>query len=227
MKRERLTIASVVEEVVFGVEDSLVSTVGALTGIAAGAQDTYVVVLAGVVLIFAEAVSMTAGSYLSSKAEADVWMRHHGEEWDELRDKVSNRPLALALKKHRVSGSDAKEILAVSERQQQRLIKRILKHEHSQSPVGNKRPFVAAAVMGASYLLAGFIPLAAYLHLPVQSAILPSLVMTSITLFAFGAWKSRITKGSAWKSGLEMMLVAMTAAIVGFVLGLIVRMILS
>lgn len=57
-----------IREIVFGLEDSLVSTLGTLTGIAVGAQNTYIVILAGFVLIAAESTSMAAGSYLSSKS---------------------------------------------------------------------------------------------------------------------------------------------------------------
>ncbi|MBU0646461.1 VIT1/CCC1 transporter family protein [Patescibacteria group bacterium] len=63
-------IVSNIREIVFGLEDSLVSTLGAVTGIAAGAQNTYMVILAGLTLIAVEASSMAAGSYLSSKSYA-------------------------------------------------------------------------------------------------------------------------------------------------------------
>lgn len=62
-----------IREIIFGLEDSLVSTLGAVTGIAAGTDSTYMVVLSGLVLIAVESISMTAGSFLSSEAaqEAD------------------------------------------------------------------------------------------------------------------------------------------------------------
>ncbi len=64
-----------IREIVFGLEDSLVSTLGAVTGIAVGTQNAYVVILSGLVLIAVEAVSMSAGSYLSSKSAAGVESR--------------------------------------------------------------------------------------------------------------------------------------------------------
>ncbi len=50
---------------VFGVEDSLVSTVGLLSGIAAASVPKPTIILTGIVLIFVEAVSMGAGSFLA------------------------------------------------------------------------------------------------------------------------------------------------------------------
>lgn len=57
-----------IREIVFGLGDSFVSTLGAVTGIAMGTGDKDIVILSGLVLIFVEAVSMAAGSYLSNKA---------------------------------------------------------------------------------------------------------------------------------------------------------------
>lgn len=52
---------------VFGVEDSLVSTVGLLSGIAAGGVSAATIFLTGAVLIFVEAFSMAVGSMLSEQ----------------------------------------------------------------------------------------------------------------------------------------------------------------
>lgn len=50
---------------IFGVEDSLVSTVGLLSGVAVVGTSAKTIILAGVVLIFVEAFSMGVGSLLS------------------------------------------------------------------------------------------------------------------------------------------------------------------
>ena len=52
---------------VFGAEDSLVSTVGMLSGIASAGIDREVIVISGIVLIFVEAFSMSVGSFLSER----------------------------------------------------------------------------------------------------------------------------------------------------------------
>lgn len=61
---------------VFGVEDSLVSTVGLLSGIAIAGVPRATIFLTGVVLVFVEAVSMAAGSFLSEYSAEEI-ERHH------------------------------------------------------------------------------------------------------------------------------------------------------
>lgn len=62
------TSVSYFRNFVFGVEDSLVSTVGLLAGVAAAGAASETILLTGVVLIFVEAFSMSAGSYLSESS---------------------------------------------------------------------------------------------------------------------------------------------------------------
>lgn len=50
---------------VFGAEDSLVSTVGLLSGIAVAHVSKSTIILTGIILVFVEAFSMGVGSYLS------------------------------------------------------------------------------------------------------------------------------------------------------------------
>jgi len=57
-----------VRSVLFGIEDSLVSTTGLIAGVSVGGASKEVVILSGIVAIAIEAVSMGAGEYLSDDA---------------------------------------------------------------------------------------------------------------------------------------------------------------
>ena len=59
-------------EIVFGIEDSLVSTVGLLSGVAASGVETKAIVITGIILIFVEAFSMGMGSILADNSTLDV-----------------------------------------------------------------------------------------------------------------------------------------------------------
>lgn len=56
------------QSAMFGFSDALVSTTGVIVGISTGTQNKQVVILAGVVTILVEALSMGSGQYLSSKS---------------------------------------------------------------------------------------------------------------------------------------------------------------
>ncbi len=77
LKWSRSVRASLIRAFVFGVEDSIVSTVGLLSGVAIGDMPRNAVILSGVVLIFVEAFSMGAGEFLS-ESSAEDYEKPHG-----------------------------------------------------------------------------------------------------------------------------------------------------
>lgn len=69
--------ASYLRSFVFGVEDSLSSTVGLLSGLAIAGVARDTIFITGVILIFVEAVSMSIGDFLSEHASEEYL--HHKE----------------------------------------------------------------------------------------------------------------------------------------------------
>jgi VIT1/CCC1 family predicted Fe2+/Mn2+ transporter len=66
---ELKTNPSYIRNFIFGSEDSLVSTVGVVFGIATANPSKKMVILAGLIVIAVEASSMGAGAYLSEQSE--------------------------------------------------------------------------------------------------------------------------------------------------------------
>lgn len=56
----------------FGVEDSLISTTGALAGIAIGSGNKSVILLTGLVIIAVESTSMGASEFISEETEEEI-----------------------------------------------------------------------------------------------------------------------------------------------------------
>ena len=80
-------------------------------------------------------------------------------------------------------------------------------------------PAQASFVMGFFYILGGFIPVLSYWIFPLSVAINASIILTAITLFLVGAIKSFWTKRSWVRSGIEMLVVSLAAASIGFAIG--------
>ena len=75
IKTMRPGSTSVVRNFIFGVEDSLVSTVGLLSGVAITGTSRNYVILTGTILIFVEAFSMAVGSILSEHSAEEYVKR--------------------------------------------------------------------------------------------------------------------------------------------------------
>ena|SRR3989344_1540888 len=76
-------------EIVFGLEDGMVSTLGAITGIAGATGNRSLVIISGLVIVAVESLSMAAGTYLSNKSEeqADGIINHRR------RRRISSKPV--------------------------------------------------------------------------------------------------------------------------------------
>ena len=62
-----------IRELVFGIQDGLISTVGLLAGVQGATESSTVVIITGLTAMFSGAISMAAGSYLSSSAQKEIF----------------------------------------------------------------------------------------------------------------------------------------------------------
>jgi VIT1/CCC1 family predicted Fe2+/Mn2+ transporter len=77
MNQSRRTTADYARNFLFGVEDSLVSSVGLLSGVAVTNMSQATIVTTGVILIAVEAFSMGVGSFLSEETAEEYERRRN------------------------------------------------------------------------------------------------------------------------------------------------------
>jgi predicted membrane protein (TIGR00267 family) len=80
-------------------------------------------------------------------------------------------------------------------------------------------PIKSAIVVFFAALIGSFIPLTAFFFMPINSAIILSLIISAIALFITGAIEAKFTLGNWFKKGLQLSVIGMTAALVGFIIG--------
>lgn len=82
-------------------------------------------------------------------------------------------------------------------------------------------PRQEALIVGLSALVGSIIPLIPFMLFAVKTAVIYSLIISSISLFLIGVVKSKLAVGNLLKSGIEMAIIGMLAAIVGYLIGLV------
>lgn len=82
-------------------------------------------------------------------------------------------------------------------------------------------PLANGFVVGLSAIAGSLIPLLPFFFLPVFTSVWSSLIICALVLFVVGAVKARITVGTWWRSGIELSVIGMAAAIVGYLIGLV------
>lgn len=215
---------SSLREVVFGLEDGIVSTLGAITGIAAGTQDIFIVILSGFVIIFVESLSMAAGTYLSSKSEHEVEERMLKEEAQEIEYKPEQETDEL-VHIYREKGFSEKEIDILVKRitsDKKLWLEEMAFHELHIIPSRERAPKGDALIMGFSYILGGFVPLSMYFFLSIEIAAIASISFSVVALFLIGFTKGKLVRTNSVRSGIEMAVVSLSAAALGFIVGRVI-----
>jgi len=212
------------KQVVFGLEDGVVSTLGALTGIAGGVQNSHVVILSGFVIIFVESLSMAAGTFLSEKSDQEVDEKMLQEQRDEIRDNPEEGKKLLR-DSYMARGFSEDEITILMKRvtaDSDLWLEEIAHKELGIIPHKDVTPKTDATFMGVSYIVGGSLPLASYFFLPLAYALPVSVVSCVVFLFFMGYVKGKLVSINKVKSGLEMMLVSLSAAGLGYIVGSVV-----
>ena len=218
-------IRAKIRDAVFGTQDGLISTLGALTGIAPGTQSQQAVVIAGFVIVSVESLSMAAGSYLSSKSQRQYLERLLEEERQAIEREPENERTEL-LEMYRRRGFTDEEIRIVARRlfaNKKWLLEDMAHKELGICPSQLEEPFSNAIVMGLSYLIGGSVPVVPYTLLPIRVALPVSILATALVLFAFGGVKGRVVHRGWLASGLEMLGIASSACLLGWGIGTLVK----
>lgn len=217
--KERLTAN--IREVVFGLEDSFVSTLGAVSGVAVGSGDAKMVMLAGLVIVAVEALSMAAGSYLSSKAATELYdERLQQDAARMLAERVSDKEsLKAFFARKGFTKAEIDIVMQAMSRERKLWLQEVRRCEYRFSPGVSSSPLLAAFIMGVFYLAGGSLVLIPYALLPLMLALPAAILITIALLFFLGVWKASIAGVNRVHSGLEMVAVSLTAAVLGIGIG--------
>lgn len=217
--------SSIFRVMVFGMEDGMVSTLGAVTGIAAATNNHFTIILSGFVIISVESISMAVGSYLSSKSAKGIDERKLAEERAELAQFPEEERKELV--EMYINDGWPKELsekmAEVASKNKKLFLQEMAYRELGIIPEKMENPLKNGLVMLISYILGGIVPLVAYFIFSLSVAIFVSIGLTLFALFMLGVYTARFSKRNWFKAGFEMFALASVAASVGYLVGQIVE----
>ncbi len=218
---KKSSLLNSLREIVFGLEDGIVSTLGAITGIATGTQNGVIVIMSGFVIIFVESLSMGAGTFLSNKSEHEL----NEKTVRELKERIVSEPdvmrkrLRLILEEREYTEAEVGIVLNRITSSTDLWAEEIAMKELHVIPAPQITHVKDGVYMAASYIIGGLIPLMAYIFLPLSYAVPISISASVVALFLLGYTKGRLVHINPVKSGAEMMAISIAAALVGYVVG--------
>jgi VIT1/CCC1 family predicted Fe2+/Mn2+ transporter len=216
---QHLKSSAFITDVVIGMSDGLTVPFALAAGLSGAVMDNRIVITAGIAEIVAGCIAMGLGGYLAGRTELDHYQSELKREYEEV-ESVPEKEM-----------QEVKDIFAeygISEQGQHLLVAEMSKDKHKwvdfmmRFELGLEKPDPnrarnSALTIGLAYCVGGFLPLSAYFftHTP-HEGLLISVVITTISLFIFGYFKSKFTGQAPLSGALKVTMIGLVAAAAAF-----------
>jgi vacuolar iron transporter family protein len=214
-----------VREIVFGVQDGVLTTAGVLAGLSGAVSGRAQIILAALASTAAGALSMGAGAYLGTRAETEVIRT----ELRRAREQAKSQPyivqeeLLNQLAKEGLSREAGYRVVRLLSSAPQALYSTAEEKIFGLTGGSFGNPIVDGLLMGIAFLVGAVVPLLPFVLFPsVRGGLLAGLATTALVLFAVGYTVEGRLAGNRYPSvaGARFLAIALGAAAVGYVIGL-------
>jgi VIT1/CCC1 family predicted Fe2+/Mn2+ transporter len=209
-----------VRDVVIGMADGLTvpfALAAGLTGTAAATSK--LVVIAGLAEIAAGSIAMGLGGYLAARTDRD---HYESERARELRETVElpqkeRDEVADVFRGFGMSEENIRPVVDAISADQTRWVDFMMRFELGFEEPDPLRARNSAATIAVSYILGGLVPLSSYMLLDnLQTALMVSVVVTLLALFAFGYFKGKMTGIPPFQGGIQTVVIGGLASAAAF-----------
>lgn len=221
------------EDFTYGSIDGAVTTFAVVAGVIGASLSPSIVLILGFANLFGDGFSMAIGNYLASKAHKEyIEKERRREEWEidnlaeqerrEIRDIYANKGFKDELLEQivRIITSRRKVWLDTMMKEELGLIE------------GKRRPLDTALSTFAGFNIIGIIPLIPFVFFFMTTSSLSSsdtfqysVISTAIAFFLIGIVKGKIVKRSLFKSGIYTLAIGGIAAIVAYLVGYLLSLV--
>jgi len=99
------------------------------------------------------------------------------------------------------------------------MLKTLAEEELGIVPEKFENPVRGAITIFAAFMVGSVFPILPFFLADTRTASVLALIGTGVTLFAVGAYKTKLTQRNWLKSGIEMLAIAILAAVAGYAIG--------
>jgi VIT1/CCC1 family predicted Fe2+/Mn2+ transporter len=222
-QRRELERSRSVREIVFGVQDGILTTLGIVTGVGVATQHRGVVVVSGFLALLAGALSMGAGEYLGGKSEREVVQAAIDLE----RSEMAAHPQAEFAEQvayYKLKGFSAQEAQMIVTRLTHHpdiYLYEMMRDEFGIDPrEADSSGLRAPIAIGLSFAAGSILPIVAFLlPLPPVTSTILAFVLAMLGLFAVGYYAGTLTHRNNLRKALEVVVFGCVVFAVSYLAG--------
>ncbi len=205
---------------VYGFNDGLTANFGLVMGVLGASVPHHIILVSGVAGLFADALSMGSSGFLAAKSEREVYSHEIAVEREELRlmPDLEEAELALLYQARGLAPEAARRAAGELMRDPDRALQ-----EKTQLELGigqsSMSPLREGWITGLATAVGACIPVFPFIVMQGPRAVWTSFIISMLSHFGVGAARSVFTGRGAFRSGLDMFVVGLGIAGIGYLVG--------
>jgi len=212
---EHLESSEFISDIVIGMSDGLTVPFALAAGLSGAVDSNDIVITAGIAEIVAGCIAMGLGGYLAGKTEQHHYEHELKREYDEV-ERLPEKEIEEVKEVFADYGlsPESQHLIAMElSKDKDKWVDFMMKFELGLEKPHPNRARNSALTIGTAYIVGGLLPLTAYFFTnnPTDGLILSS-VITTLCLFVFGYFKSKVTGQSPIIGALKVTLIGLVAA---------------
>ena len=208
-------------DVILGGQDGLVNILGIILGVIAGGGGKTVLLAAGFAAAITESISMGAVGWTSALSERDYYQAEKDRESAEIdaSPEAERQEIRDIYAAKGFSGDLLDGVVDTITANREAWLSTMMDEELHLQPVEAPDIFRSAIVITVATLIGHLIPLLPFVWLPRSTALILAIVLSALVLFGVGAYQAVTLVGNWRTKGLQMVMIGLGAAAIGFFIG--------
>ena len=212
---EHLKSSEFISDIVIGMSDGLTVPFALAAGLSGAVDSNNIVITAGIAEIVAGCIAMGLGGYLAGKTEQHHYENELKREYEEV-ERVPEKEIEEVKEVFADYGlsTESQHLIAMElSKDKDKWVDFMMKFELGLEKPHPNRARNSALTIGTAYIVGGLLPLTAYFFTsnPIDGLLL-SAVITTVCLFIFGYFKSKVTGQAPIMGALKVTLIGLVAA---------------
>jgi vacuolar iron transporter family protein len=215
MEEKHLQSSEFIKDIVIGVSDGLTVPFALAAGLSGAVSNTGIITTAGIAEIVAGSIAMGLGGYLAGRTEVEHYDSELKREFEEVKrvPELEKKEVKEVFASYGLDEDSQKMVVDILSKSEEKWVNFMMKFELGLEKPNINRARNSALTIGVAYMVGGIIPLSPYFLVSnAQTGLLYSVVLTLITLFIFGYFKSKVTGQNPIFGAFKVTLIGAVAA---------------
>ncbi|RWY48568.1 VIT1/CCC1 transporter family protein [Mucilaginibacter gilvus] len=225
-KEYHVTGSETIRDIVIGMSDGLTVPFALAAGLSGAISSSGIVVTAGIAEIVAGSIAMGLGGFLAGRTEVDHYNSELKREYEEV-DRVPEQEKAevkTVFAAFGLSESLQQQVADEMAKDKDKWVEFMMRYELGLEEPQANRATRSAFTIGVSYIVGGIIPLSPYILVENSvTALYYSCLVTLISLFVFGYFKSKLTGQPALSGAVKVVFIGALAAGAAFLMARLIN----